>query len=331
MNRRRYWFLTAASIVVLVLLESSFPGAARAQVMPRVAGESDGPPIVQVRHVRWTDLEAAGQALPGEIVSDPNASPSGQLVVEVSKQHPVPVHLLTLDDPGVGPPAYVLRGSVKCENVDAPGYLEMWNYFPDGSYFFTRTLASVGPMAALQGTGDWRPIELPFFIHQPDAAAREKMRPNKLEVNLVLPAGGKIYLSNLELAQYDDKAPAVAALTSTLGSASGAWWSPRTAGIAGGVLGSIVGAWGALIGILASLGRTPRLVKGLLFGCTAFGAMILALGAMALLLGQPWSVGGTLAMVGLPAMMVPILLLPTVNRHSQERELRRMQALDVGV
>lgn len=278
----------------------------------------------RIGEVRWSELKAAGKLTAGEVVNNADATPSEQLVVEVPKDSPQLVHLCTLDDPGVGPPAYVLRGSVKYEDISSQGYLEMWNYFPDGSYFFTRTLGSVGPMAALTGTSDWRAIELPFMINLPDPAAREKMRPNKLVVNLVLPTGGKVALSNLELAQYDDAALGGMSL-------SGGWWSSRTGGIIGATLGTMFGLFGAAIGVLSSLSRSARLVKGLLVFCAILGAGMLAVGAIAMLLGQPWAVSGPFLIAGLPATLVPLLLLPNVQRQFQARELRRMQALDVGV
>jgi len=305
---------------------------------------ADAEPLakVQVRRLPWSDLKATGKLAAGEIVERAGETPGEQLEVEVSKETPVPVQLFTIDDPGVGAPAYALQGSVKCDGIVSPGYLEMWNFFPDGSHYFTRTLGTIGPMAALQGTGDWRPIELPFTINEPDLEKRKTMRPNKLVVNLVLPAGGKIQLGAFELAQFEETVAAQAAsatpvtlptmLTpaSVLASTDGAWWSDRTGGIVGGVLGTSVGLLGGAIGVASSLSRSARLVRTLISVCSICGLGMLLFGLMALLLRQPWAVAGPILMTGLPALIVPLAIWPSVQRNFQARELRRMQALDVG-
>jgi hypothetical protein len=78
-------------------------------------------------------------------------------------------------------------------------------------------------MQSLNGTFSWRPVLLPF-----DASATEA-RPVKLIVNVFLPGKGTVYLSPLKLAQQTGAPQA------------GAWWSDRTAGIIGGILGSLLG------------------------------------------------------------------------------------------
>jgi len=67
----------------------------------------------------------------------------------------------------------------------------MWSVFPDGSRYFSRTLDERGPLAKLRGASPARPFALPFFL-QPDSR-----RPLRLEVNVVLPAGGRVTLDAL--------------------------------------------------------------------------------------------------------------------------------------
>ncbi|CAN5160261.1 hypothetical protein BH23VER1_BH23VER1_03370 [soil metagenome] len=102
-----------------------------------------------------------------------------------------PLGIAALAAPPVTEPRYLVAGEVRYE--DATGYLEMWNVFGDERYF-TRTLGETGPMAKLAGTSDWRPFMLPFN-------ADPGMRPDRLEINVVLPGGGTVELRGLKLYQ----------------------------------------------------------------------------------------------------------------------------------
>ena len=102
-----------------------------------------------------------------------------------------PVSIKVWEKPPVTESRYLIAGEVKYE--DASGYLEMWNTFTEGRYF-SRTLGDVGLMAKLSGTSDWRPFMLPF-----NAEAGEI--PERLEINVVLPGGGKVELRNVNLYQ----------------------------------------------------------------------------------------------------------------------------------
>jgi hypothetical protein len=97
------------------------------------------------------------------------------------------IPILTLQQPGIKQSSYAIKGEVSYEDVKDTGFLEMWNYFPDGGFFFTRTLGGGGPMGALEGSSDWREFVLPFN-------AGKGQTPNKLEVNIVLPSSGKVKL-----------------------------------------------------------------------------------------------------------------------------------------
>ncbi|MBE7211257.1 MAG: hypothetical protein INR65_09585 [Gluconacetobacter diazotrophicus] len=110
--------------------------------------------------------------------------------------------LLTVPHPPVTADFYALAGQVKYEAVDGTGYLEMWSRFPalpggTERAFFSRTLGVSGdPMDGFRGTSPWRPVVLPFN------STGAGTRPDSLMVNLVLPAGGTVYLSPLRLVQY---------------------------------------------------------------------------------------------------------------------------------
>ena len=126
------------------------------------------------------------------------------------------------------------------------GYLEMWNHFPNGGAYFSKTLGDSGPMGGLRGSSSWRPFSLPFMS---DAKTGT---PSRLEFNLVLPGPGTVKLGDLRLVQYPDGIAAV--------SSPRAWWSNWAAVWIGAVGGTIIGCLGALIGTLAGLGLARRFV-----------------------------------------------------------------------
>ena len=112
-----------------------------------------------------------------------------------SEAKPRTLTVLVLDSPGVSQAAYAVTGQVRCDSVGGEGYLEMWSLFPGGGRYFSRTMASQGPMARLHGTAGWRRFVLPF-------QSKAGMYPSKLVINVVLPRGGTVELGPLKLMQY---------------------------------------------------------------------------------------------------------------------------------
>jgi hypothetical protein len=223
---------------------------------------------------------------------------------------PATEQVWVVESPAVSGDQYAITGNVAYEDVEADAWLEMWSVFPDGSRYFSRTLDEQGPMAKLAGSSPARPFVLPFFL------TPESPRPVRLELNVVLPAGGRVTLHDLRLGA--DVAAAAA---------PGAWWSERTAGWIGGAAGSAVGMLGALLGTLCTLGRGRRFVAGLLALGVA-GLALLAVGLVALALGQPYAVWYPLLLMGVLDPVLAFSLLPTARRRFEEIELRRMRALE---
>lgn len=224
---------------------------------------------------------------------------------------PATEQVWVVEAPVVDGDQYAITGSVAYENVEGDAFLEMWSEFPDGSRYFSRTLDERGPMAKLAGSSPARPFVLPFFL------TPESPRPVRLELNVVLPAGGRVTLRDLRLGS------GVAATA-----APGAWWSEQTAGWIGGAAGGAVGMLGALIGTLCTLGRGRRFVMAGLLALGVAGLGLLAVGAVALALGQPYAVWYPLVLMGVLDPVLAFSLLPTARRRFEEIELRRMQALD---
>lgn len=150
--------------------------------------------------VVWADREIAWPAadkLPKNVVLHAAGKIDKQPVVEIKGPAEKAVQILEIGDPKAPSHRYMLRGKVKYAGVKEDSYLEMWNHFPDGKAFFSRTLAESGPVAKIQGDSDWREINLPFF-------SEEGYLPEKLVVNVVVPGDGTIYLTPLTLTKVPD-------------------------------------------------------------------------------------------------------------------------------
>lgn len=218
--------------------------------------------------------------------------------------------LVSIDVAELGTTGYELRGQVRYEAVAGTSYLEMWSVFPDGGRYFSRTLATEGPMAALSGTSDWRAFEIPFFLNGSSP-------PTRLEVNIVLAGAGTVDVGRLELVTL----PAGAAT-------DGAWLSPRELGAVGAIAGSTIGLFGALIGVLVSRRRGRAFVLPAMAAATVAGVALIVLAGVALFMGQPGSVAYALFLPGVILALVCGLGLPRVRRIYADDELRRMRALD---
>ena len=273
-----------------------------------------------VRVVRWSEEQSAGRPVAGRIVEDPRRVLGEVLMLPCPQGERTRLSLLTLDQPAVGPPAYLLRGRVRYEHVKGQGYLELLNYFPEHPRpFFTRTLSDTGPQQSLEGTSDWRSFQLPFFVTGDQLTTPQA--PTKLELNLAVPAGGLVYLGDLELVQLDKGLPHVA---------GGAWWSGRATGLIGGIAGTLLGCLGGLVGTLTGMGKARQLVMAVISGCMAFGFVALLAGAAAIALGQPYHVYYPLLGIGGISLIVFGAGRANVWRQYEQREMRRMEALDVA-
>ncbi len=268
-----------------------------------------------VQEIRWSALKAEGRLLGGEVVPPGGGIAFESLQVTNPDGSPRVVPLFVIEQPGIGGPVYALRGEVRGENVEGQAYLEMWNFFPRGGAYFSRTLAPAGPMASLRGTFAFRAFVLPF-------TAESGMQPEKLAVNVAFPGRGTVTLGPLRLVELgpgdDPLLP------------SGAWLTSRQIGLVGGIGGGFLGLMGALVGILASRGEARSLVLAVLRGMLAVGIASLAALAVGWWSGQPSAVLFLFFLVGVICSAVPAGLLGTVRRKYEELELRRMKALDAS-
>ncbi len=267
------------------------------------------PVAAQGLTIDWSrTVVTAGVTLPGE-------GPEGATALELraTAASPTSFHLVTIDHPPVTGPAYIVAGQVRYLDLEGQGYLEMWTVFPDGQRFFSRTLASQGTLAALHGESHWRRFELPF-----DLTGASQL-PSRLEINLVLPARGTVWLGPIHVQQWAGPAAPV----------RGVWWSERFGALVGAILGSVLGVVGGIIGVLGGRGRARGLVLTLLVGMIAVGGCVVLFGATAAL-SQPRHVWYPLLVIGGASAGIGLVVLPAMRRRFAADELRRIEAMDAG-
>jgi hypothetical protein len=259
-----------------------------------------------LEEISWEKLQREAGLLSGELMTE---TETGLVCLKVvhSSSGPVTLPLVVLAAPKITRSEYALVGQVRCEAVAGEGYLETWNYFGETEKYFSRTLSPSGPMGVLSGNSGWRPFRLPFFTND------NAKHPSKIEVNLVLPGKGTVYLSDLQLVQ------------------SSAWWSDQSGGWLGGILGCLGGFFGILGGISGSLvakGKGRGLAFGTLYTMAGLGGLLLLLGLSALSLSQPYHVYYPLLLGGVLFTALGLGLIPNLKRTFEQAELRKMKAMD---
>ena len=263
-----------------------------------------GPAAAAGPAVDWASTRVGqGTVLPG---GAPGGGTALRLVSRSGKG--AVFQLAEIRNPGIRGDQYSVVGRVRYGGVEGSGYLEMWSVFAGGGRYFTRTLASSGPLERLHGTSGWRVFRLPFFLegHSP---------PTRLELNIVLPGRGAVVLGPLSLEQSASEA---------------AWWSERTAGLLGAIVGSVIGLAGAVVGVFVARGRARRFVLLVLLGMVALGALFLGIALAAVAAGEPRHVWYPALLGGVISFALGVSLLGPVRRRYAEIELRRMRALDVA-
>lgn len=236
------------------------------------------------------------------------ANPSGQ---------PLQTPVLTVEKPPLTQRVYAISGLIRYQGVEGRGFLEMWSHFAGGKYF-SRTLAETGPMSYFSGDTEWRPIVVPFFSGAGSGA------PEKIVLNLVLPARGTVFLGELDLRQYKPTENPLAVVW------PGAWWGDTTGGWIGGLAGLLFGLAGAVTGWLTARGRARRTVMVLLYGMLSVGLIGLLLGGLAIAKSQPYAVYYPLGLVGFLLTVIPLAIIRPVKKRYQALELQRMASMDLG-
>ena len=108
------------------------------------------------------------------------------------------------------------------------------------------------------------------------------------------------------------------------------WWNAQDGNlygaIGGAVLGVVGGGIGAAAGVLAPRGKGRGLVLGAMAAVFVAGNVVLAMGVIAMMRGQPYHVWYPLTLCGGIVSLVIGPLLPVVNMRYRQAEARRMEA-----
>jgi len=110
------------------------------------------------------------------------------------------------------------------------------------------------------------------------------------------------------------------------------WFSPKTAGIIGGLIGSILGLAGALIGCSCGIcvrkgWKKPIYTTFIL--AIATSVMLLITGLVALGIKQPYHVWYPFLLSGFIGTIIFSSLFPVIRKRFIESEMIKMQAKDL--
>lgn len=231
--------------------------------------------------------------------------------------------LIELDEPGVSAPAYALKGMVRYNDVQGEAFLQLDNDFGSHGSFFTKGVAATGPLGRISGSSDWRPFVLPFQASQDEQADGELLLPKKLTLSVFLPGSGTVTVTDLGLYQYADGENPL-----QMHSQAGQWFSSQAAGWIGGIGGTLLGLWGAMIGVLSSRGKARGFVVGSANVILVIGIGSLIAGIVALGMAQPYAVYFPLLLMGVIVVAVVAMLYRTLSARYEQLELQRMQSMD---
>lgn len=231
--------------------------------------------------------------------------------------------LIELPEPGISSPVYALKGMVRYDGVQGDAFLQLDNHFGAKGTFFSKSLAPNGPLGKISGSSDWRPFVLPFYANSGDQADGEMLLPERLTLSLYLPGSGTVSLAEVGLYQYANGEDPMQMFMQ-----AGQWFSNRTAGWIGGIGGTLLGLWGALIGIVSSRGKARSFAVGSANALLFIGIASLIAGIVALGMAQPYAVYYPLLLLGVIIVAVMAMLRRTLSARYEHLELKRMQSMD---
>jgi hypothetical protein len=231
--------------------------------------------------------------------------------------------LIELPDPGVSSPVYALKGMVHYEDVQGDAFLQLENHFGSKGAFITKGIAATGPLGKIIGSSDWRPFLLPFYANSGDEADSKLLLPEKLTLSLYLPGSGTVSVADVGLYQYANGEDPLQTYVQ-----AGYWFSNQTAGWIGGIGGTLLGLWGALIGIVSSRGKARGFAVGSANALLFIGLASIIAGIVALSMAQPYAVYYPLLLLGVIIVAVMFMLRRTMLARYEQLELKRMQSMD---
>jgi hypothetical protein len=264
-----------------------------------------------LRDYDWNDL-ARQQTLPGELISMDGGSVLKIESTNGSANSPQDFLVMKISDPAIIKKAYFLVCTMKYENFDSQisrgdSFIHLLCSVPPAALVGDgRTIARLAENGSgIVGTRDWKPFQF--------AVVRDALEglPTKLELHLVLQSRGTIYIRPIRIY-----------------GVTGSWWSPQQIGLIGGIGGSVIGCFGALLGLLASKGKARSFVLATMKIFIALGILLTIAGFVAVVSSQPYAVWYALLLPGVILTLVFSLTLPSIQRRYDELEIRRMTSVD---
>ena len=275
-----------------------------------------------ILNVDWNELAQKHELLGGQIISTSvSTGEVSTLKIENTNDTPLRLQLFDISKPAITNLTYGFIGEIKYENVRGDGYLEMWSYFPPSrssepeTKYFSRTLGNSGAMGKISGTSDWRMFALWFH------ANGASNPPSHLEVNIFLPSHGTVCLRYVILCHYEENG--------SFPTISNGWWSSKQAGMIGGIGGSVIGCFGALLGWLCGKGKARNFALAITKFFIVLGILLTISGLVAITLKQPYAVWYVLLLPGVILTSVFGVNLRSIKRRYDDLEIRRMASLDV--
>jgi hypothetical protein len=268
----------------------------------------------------WQKLSSSGQLTGGT----PSAvDGKSALKIVSTNDSGLRVQVLRITNPPVTRMLYAIVGEIKYEGVKGDGFLEMWNCFPPEKFggienqYFSRTLGESGELGKITGTSNWRPFSLPFDRTGSTA------KPTRLEINVILPAQGTVYLGPIKLVEYEGSLG-----LQKQGGAGGAWWSDQATGWIGTIEGCVLGGLGGLLAWFASKGRCRGFVVTTSYALMGVGILLTVVGLLALASHQPFGVWFPMLLPGVLLVAIIPPRLKQIRRGYEDLELRRMASMD---
>ena len=267
-----------------------------------------------VRAVSFSDAFKRGALRSGEMIDQDT------LTINAAPGKPFQL-LIELSDPGITSPVYALKGMIRYENVQGDGFLQLDNHFGARGTFFTKSLASAGPLRKISGSSDWRTFSLPFYANSGDQASGTSPLPEKLSLGLYLPGSGMVSIRGVGLYQYASGEDPL--------QWTGQWINNRNATLLGAIGGCLIGLWGAVIGVVSSRGKARRFVLGSANALLLIGIASLGGGVVAIASAQPYAVYYPLLLIGIILVVVIGKLRGALSARYEQLELKRMQSMDI--
>lgn len=280
---------------------------------------SDGPRAQVVEEISWNQSRVE-RVKGGRL--EPRQDGQAFDALRVSHRAPgmITISLLRIPSPKLRHRRYALMGRIRTLDVKGEGFLEMWSQFPEKGRYFSRTLAPDGPLQSLTGTQPWRRFALPFDAQNAPGP------PKLLELNLVLPGPGTVWLGPLRLVELPPQPPQGQRAPPRQGSdgpppavppwqRDALWWSPEVGWWLGLVGAGVLGALAMVLFVVAPRPSGPLLVRPLVTTLGVLGAGALTLGVVAAWLKQPPLIHLPLFALGSLSWLVSLVAAWLVRRR----------------